>query len=153
MNAKTPRIEETREKTSRRKPWTPPSSLDSPPAPEGFIHRWIRASYAGIDDKKNMSSRIREGFELVRAEDYPDFEAPTIQDGRHAGVIGVGGLVLARFPIETREERNAYFNKRTRDQMVAVDNDVMREQHSAMPISIERKSNVTFGPRPEKSNG
>jgi hypothetical protein len=101
----------------------------------------------GFDDKKNLSARVREGFELVRADEYPDFEAPTIQDGRHAGVIGVGGLVLARFPIETRDERNAYYNKRTQDQLKAVDNDLMREQHPSMPISNERQSRVTFGGR------
>jgi hypothetical protein len=101
----------------------------------------------GFDDKKNLSARVREGFELVRADEYPDFEAPTIQDGRHAGVIGVGGLVLARFPVETRDERNAYYNKRTQDQLKAVDNDLMREQHPSMPISNERQSRVTFGGR------
>lgn len=147
MVDKTPRSTDTREKTARRRPWAPPSSLDAPPPPEGFVHRWIRASVMGYDDKKNLSSRVREGFELVRADEYPDFEAPTIQDGRHAGVIGVGGLVLARFPAETREERNAYYNKRTQDQLKAVDNDLMREQHPSMPISNERKSAVTFGGR------
>jgi len=147
MVDKTPRSNETRDKSARRRPWAPPSSLDAPPAPEGFVHRWIRASVMGFDDKKNLSARVREGFELVRADEYPDFEAPTIQDGRHAGVIGVGGLVLARFPAETRDERNAYYNKRTQDQMKAVDNDLMREQHPSMPISNERQSRVTFGGR------
>lgn len=149
MVDKTPRSMDSREKTARRRPWAPPSSLDAPPPPEGFVHRWIRASVMGFDDKKNLSARVREGFELVRADEYPDFEAPTIQDGRHAGVIGVGGLVLARFPIETREERNAYYGKRTQDQLKAVDNDLMREQHPSMPISNERQSRVTFGGRRE----
>jgi hypothetical protein len=63
---KTPRAVQTREKTTRRKPWAPPSSLDAPPAPDGFKHRWIRAEVMGIDDNKNLSSRLREGFELVR---------------------------------------------------------------------------------------
>ena len=99
MVDRTARTAQTREKTSRRKPWTPPSTLDAPPPPEGYVHRWIRDSVMGYDDKKNLSARIREGFELVRAEEYPDFEAPSIQDGKHAGVIGVGGLLLARFPI------------------------------------------------------
>lgn len=147
MVDKTPRSVDTREKAARRKPWAPPSSLDAPPPPEGYVHRWIRASVMGFDDKKNLSARVREGFELVRADEYPDFEAPTIQDGRHAGVIGVGGLVLARFPVETREERNAYYTRRTSDQLKAVDNDLMREQHPSMPISNERQSRVTFGGR------
>ena len=142
---RTPRTTTTREKDSRRKPWQPPSSLDAPPAPEGYIHRWIRTAVMGYDDNKNLSARLREGFELVRADEYPDFEAPTIQDGKHAGVIGVGGLVLARFPLESKEERDEFFQTKTADQMIAVDNDLMREQHSSMPIHNERQSRVTFG--------
>lgn len=140
-----PRASESREKASRRKPWTPPSSLDAPPAPEGFVHRWIRESVMGFDDKKNLSARLREGFELVRADEYPGYQAPTIQDGRHAGVIGVGGLLLARFPIETKQERDAYYGQRTRDQLTAVDQNLMREQHPSMPIHNDRQSRVTFG--------
>ena len=146
MAERTPRTSLTREKSSRATPWRPPSQLDAPDPPEGFVHRWIRESVMGYDDKKNLSARLREGFDLVRAEEYPDFEAPTVQDGKHAGVIGVGGLVLARFPIETREQRNSYYRNATRDQMTAVDNDLMREQHPSMPISKpERQSRVTFG--------
>ena len=146
MTERTPRTSQTREKTSRATPWRPPSQLDAPDPPEGFVHRWIRESVMGYDDKKNLSARLREGFDLVRAEEYPDFEAPTIQDGKHARVIGVGGLVLARFPVETREQRNSYYRNATRDQMTAVDNDLMREQHPSMPISKpERQSRVTFG--------
>src|SRR6056300_721536 len=126
---RTPRTAQTREKDSRRKPWQPPSTLDAPPAPEGYTHRWIRESVMGQDDKKNLSARLREGFDLVRADEFPDFESPTIQDGKHAGVIGVGGLLLARFPLESRKERQEYFQAKTSDQMDAVDNDMMREQH------------------------
>jgi hypothetical protein len=106
----------------------------------------------GFDDRKNISARMREGWDLVRAEDYPVFDAPTIEDGKHAGVIGVGGLLLARVPIDIVEERNAYFRGMTRDQMTAVDNDLAREQHPAMPISKpDRQTSVTFGgPRKEE---
>tara|TARA_R110000751_G_scaffold4750_5_gene23028 strand:+ start:1220 stop:1537 length:318 start_codon:yes stop_codon:yes gene_type:complete len=99
----------------------------------------------GYDDRKNLSARLREGFELVRADEYPEFEAPTVQDGKHAGTIGVGGLVLARFPIESRQQRNSFYSQQTTDQMTAVDNDLMREQHPSMPISNDRQSRVTFG--------
>jgi hypothetical protein len=99
----------------------------------------------GYDDSKNLSARLREGFELVRADEYPDFQAPTIQDGKHAGVIGVGGLILARFPIESKQERDDHYKQKTADQMIAVDNDLMREQHSSMPIHNDRQSRVTFG--------
>tara|TARA_R100001244_G_scaffold132376_2_gene108546 strand:- start:96 stop:554 length:459 start_codon:yes stop_codon:yes gene_type:complete len=139
------RTTQTRVKAERRRPWQPPSSLDAPPPPEGYVHRWIRESVMGFDDKKNLSARLREGFELVRADEYPDFEAPSIQDGKHAGIIGVGGLVLARFPIDSLDERNKHFQKVTSDQMEAVDNDLMREEHPSMPITQDRQSRVTFG--------
>ena len=153
MIDKSSRTSQTRENQGRRKPWKPPSTLDAPEAPEGFVHRWIRESVMGRDDKKNLSARLRDGFDLVRADQYPDFEAPTVQDGKHAGVIGVGGLLLARFPIETQKERSDYFKQRTDDQQTAVDNDMMREQHPSMPISKpERQSRVTFGGKAPTNN-
>ena len=141
------RASKTREKDARRKPWAPPSMLDAPPAPEGFKHRWIRAEVRGYDDQKNISGRLREGYELVRQDEFPDFEAPVIESGKYAGVFGVGGLILARIPLETVEERKAYFDGRTKDQMEAVDHDMMRENaHSTMTISNpDRQSRVTFG--------
>ena len=146
MTDQQPRAAQTRAKQERRKPWRPPSTLDAPPAPEGYVHRWIRESVMGFDDRKNLSARLREGFELVRADEYPDFEAPSIQDGKHAGVIGVGGLILARFPIESKLERDAHYQRMTDNQMEAVDNDLMREQHPSMPIiKPDRQSRVTFG--------
>ena len=143
---RTPRSETARDKASRVKPWKPPSSLDAPPPPEGYTHRWIRVETNGFDDRKNFSARLREGFEPVRAEEYPDFSAPTIQDGVHAGVIGVGGLILARFPLETAAQRNAYYRRQSADQLAAVDNDLLRENHPSMPIiKPERQTRVTFG--------
>ena len=145
MTDRTSRTTMTREKQTRRKPWTPPSTLDAPTAPEGYTHRWIRESIMGFDDKKNLSARLREGYELVRQDEYPDFEAPTVQDGKYAGVIGVGGLLLARIPNETRAERNDYFAQKTDDQNTAVEQKLMREQHTSMPIHQDRQSRVTFG--------
>ena len=145
-STRTPRSNSTRAKQARREPWKPPSMLDAPPAPEGYRHRWIRAEVMGFDDRKNVAARSREGWELVRGEDHPDFEIPTIEDGKHAGVIGVGGLLLAKIPVEVVEERKEYFQSMTRNQMAAVDNDLAREQHPAMPISKpDRHSRVTFG--------
>ena len=92
------RESETRAKTERRKPWTPPSQLDAPPAPKGFKHRWIRAESVGQMDQKNVSARLREGWEFVRADEYSDMEWPSIDTGRYSGVIAVGGLMLARIP-------------------------------------------------------
>ena len=142
---KTSRTDNSREKTKRNQPWRPPSSLEAPEAPPGFKHRWIRAETLGIDDRKNMAARLREGFELVRADEYPDFAAPTIESGSHAGIIGVGGLVLARIPNEIVESRAEYFAEQTKTQEEAVDNNLFKEQHRSMPISSERNSRVTFG--------
>jgi len=141
------RTTETREKTAQRRPWAPPSALDAPPAPEGYKHRWIRAEVRGFDDRKNISSRLREGYELVRKDEYPDFESPVIDSGKYEGVFGVGGLILARIPVETIAERTAYFAGKSQDQMSAVDHDMMRENsHSTMAITKpDRQSRVTFG--------
>ena len=144
---RSPRANNTREKTAQRKPWAPPSMLEAPPAPDGFKHRWIRAETRGFDDTKNVSAKMREGWELVRKDEYPDFEAPVVDTGKYEGVFGVGGLILARIPDETVKERTAYFSSRNADQMQAVDSDMMRENaHSTMTISKpDRQSRVTFG--------
>ena len=144
---RTPRASKTRAAKPRRQPWRPPSLLDAPPPPEGYVHRWIRAEVRGFDDRKNLSARVREGWDLVRKDEHPDFEAPTIDSGRYEGVFGVGGLLLARIPIEIVEERKEYFTQMNADAMQAVDNDLMKEtQHHSMAIQKpERQSRVTFG--------
>jgi|TARA_R110000803_G_scaffold25371_8_gene60676 hypothetical protein len=143
---RTPRSASTRDNKARLKPWQPPSLLDAPNPPEGYVYRWLRESMIGVDDKANMSKRIREGWEPVRAEDHPEFEAPTVDDGKFVGVIGVGGLILAKMPIETVEQRREYYRKMSADQMEAVDSNLMRESNSIMPISNpNRTSKVTFG--------
>jgi hypothetical protein len=121
--------------------------LDAPPAPEGYKHRWIRAEVRGFDDRKNISARLREGYELVRQDEYPDFESPVVDSGKYEGVFGAGGLLLARIPVETVAERSEYFRQRNSDQMAAVDHDMMRENsHSTMTITRpDRQSRVTFG--------
>ena len=144
---RSPRAKNTREKTERRKPWAPPSMLEAPPAPEGYKHRWIRAEVRGFEHRQNISARLREGYELVRKDEYPDFESPVIDTGRYEGVFGVGGLVLARIPLETVQERTDYFDRKSKDLMEAVDHDMMRENaHSTMKIdNPDRQSRVTLG--------
>ena len=142
----------SREKESRRKPWAPPSRLDAPPAPAGFQHRWIRAEINGFEDKQHIYGRMREGYELVRNEELPEEyrnSMPSIEDGKHAGVISVGGLLLARIPNETLAERDAHYRRKAQDQIQAVDNEMMRENaHSTMRIeSPQRSSRTTFGNR------
>ena len=120
---KSSRAGQTREKTKRKVVWTPPSYLDTPNAPSGFRHRWVRAEILGYVDTKN----------------------PAIPDGKYAGVIGHGGLVLTRVPEEIAQARADYFSKLGRDQIEAVDNDLLKEQHKSMPINIDRQSRTTFG--------
>ena len=142
---KTSRASQTRAKTEKPKGWTPPSSLDAPPAPDGYRHRWIRAESMGFDDTKNMSGKIRSGWDLVRADEYPDTDYPSVTEGRYAGVIGVGGLVLARIPEELAKQREAYFDQKTADRNEALEHDVLKEQHPSMPINQDRQTRVTFG--------
>jgi hypothetical protein len=145
MTDRKPRESATRATETRRKPWAPPSRLAAPEAPAGYVHRWIRTAMRGEDDKMNVNTKLREGWEPVRKDEYPDYEAPTIDEGRFEGVIGQGGLMLCRIPVETAQERSAYYGTRTREQMVAVDQDLMKDQHPSMPITNSRQSRVSFG--------
>ena len=134
---------------TRNKPWTPPSSLDAPPAPKGFKHRWIRTESVGFMDTGNVSKKLREGWEFVRAEEIKnqlgDHDYPVVREGQYQGLIGVGGLVLARIPEEVVEQRKKYFENITADQVKSVDNDILREQRPEMPVNIDRQSRVSFG--------
>ena len=89
--------------------------------------------------------RLREGWEPVKPEEIPEFDVPTIDHGKHAGVVGIGGLMLCKIDESIAEERNRYFEEKTTHQMNAVDNDLMREEHPAMPITRNRQSRVSFG--------
>ena len=142
---KTSRASQTRDKESRKKVWTPPSSLDAPPAPTGFRHRWLRAESLGFNDSKNIQGRLRSGYELVRADEYPDSDFPTVDDGKYKGVIGVGGLVLARVPDEIAQQRQEYYANQHQEKVKASDNDLMKEEHPSMTINVDRQTRVTFG--------
>ena len=142
---KTSRASSTREKEKKKTTWTPPNSLDAPPAPHGFRHRWIRTEVLGFDDTKNVAGKLREGWELVRADQYPETEYPVMTEGKYAGVIGVGGLVLARISEEIAQSREAYFKRQNMDRDEAIRNDLLKEQHPSMPINQERQTRVTFG--------
>jgi len=144
-NKVTSRAAETRTKTERPKEYKPPSSLDAPPAPDGFRHRWIRAESMGFNDTKNIHGRLRSGYELVRADEYDSDTYPTVLDGKYAGVIGVGGLLLARIPEELAEARMDYQRRQTEGQDESVETDLLRDQDKRMPIKIDRNSKHTFG--------
>ena len=136
----TSRAAETRTKTERPKEYKPPSSLDAPPAPDGFRHRWIGVESQGFIDSKNIYGRLRSGYELVRADEYDSEEYPVVVDGKHAGVIGVGGLLLARIPEELAQQRMDYQRKQTDGQDEAVESDLLRDQDNRMPMKFERSS-------------
>ena len=141
----TSRAAGTRSKTERPKEYKPPSSLDAPTAPDGFRHRWIRAESMGFNDTKNIHGRLRSGYELVRADEYDTEEYPVVMDGKYAGVIGVGGLLLARIPEELAQSRIDYQKRQTEGQDEAVETDLLRDQDKRMPIKIDRNSKQTFG--------
>jgi len=137
---KTSRAAVTRTKTERPKEYKPPSSLDAPPAPDGFRHRWIRAESMGFNDTKNIHGRMRSGYELVRADEYDDKSYPTVLDGKYAGVIGVGGLLLARIPEELAQSRMDYQRKQTEGQDESIENDLLRDQDKRMPMKVDMHS-------------
>ena len=142
---KTSRASQTRDKIEVKKVWTPPNSLDAPPAPTGFRHQWIRAEILGQQDTKNVASSLREGYELVRAEEYPESNYPEMTEGRYAGVIGVGGLLLARIPEEIALQIDKYYESQNKSKEEAVDTNLMKEQHPSMRFSKENDTRVTFG--------
>ena len=138
-----PRESQTRKKEARRTPWKPPSMLEAsnPRRDLSIVGFELGLSE---DDKTNVHAKLREGWEPVRADEYPDFESPTIEEGKFQGVIGNGAYALS-YSEETVSERTAYFRDQTRNQMKAVDENLMREQHPSMPIQSDRQSRVTFG--------
>ena len=144
-NIKTPRASQTRTAEKRPTTWTPPSSLDAPRPKDGYRHRWIRLEIMGQDDTKNVSSKLRSGWELVRADEYPGENYSTITEGKYTGVIGHGGLALARIPEEVAKARNEYFARKTQESEQAIKNDLLKDQHPSMPINSERQTRVTFG--------
>ena len=146
------RSSDTRVKEDRPKVWKMPSALELPDEAievaesQGITYRWIRESVLGQDDKTNVSKRFREGFVPVRPEELPGFhDLPTVDDGRHAGIIGVGGLILCKIDQDIADQRNEFFEQQTQNQMTAVENDLMREENPLMPISSKMSSKVTFG--------
>lgn len=134
---------------TRKKVWQPPSMLETPTPPPGYKYRWLRTEMMGNEDRTNMTKKLREGYELVKPDELDGYlQLPSITEGIHKGFIGVGGLVLAKIPEELVEQRNAYYAQRTVDQQQAIDNDLMKESHSAMPLSkgdINHSSRTSFG--------
>jgi hypothetical protein len=139
------REQETREKKTRKRAWTKPEVLPTPTPQEGFAFHWVRVSTRGQADPTNVSSKLREGWEPVKAVDHPEIELVSIENERFKDNVIMGGLMLCRAPVELVQERTEYYQKVTDSQMQSVDNNLMRESDPRMPLFNNRKSEVTFG--------
>jgi|TARA_R110001592_G_scaffold309824_1_gene584334 hypothetical protein len=139
------RASDNREAVKRPVVWKEPNALDAPPAPDGFRHRWIRAESLGFDDTKNIAGKLRSGYELVRADELEAIGYPVVGDGKYKGVIGVGGLLLARIPEEIAQARSTFYSDKAKQRDEAVKNDLMKDQHPSMPLSYEARSSKSFG--------
>ena len=136
---------ETREKTVRKRSCEPPEVLGSPTPEEGYDFHWVRISTQGQVDATNVSSKLREGWEPVKAVDHPEITMVTVENERFADNVVIGGLMLCKAPKELVEERNDYYTSQTKSQMHSVDNNFIRENDPRMPLFNERKTKVTFG--------
>lgn len=140
-----PRALKTREANERPKAWMPPQLLPDPNPEEGYAFRWIRISTNNQADPRNISGKLREGWEPVKASAHPEIRLFGETDARFPDAVIVGGLMLCKTPAEFVEQRNAYYGNQTESQMQSVDNSFMREGDARMPLFKERKSTVTFG--------
>jgi hypothetical protein len=146
MAERTPRELESRDKTERPKQWMPPTLLPDPNPEPGFVFRWIRVATQGQDDPMNVSTKLREGWEPVKASEHPEIQLmSTGTKSRYPDSIEIGGLLLCKTPAEFASQRDAYYQKQADQQMQSVDNNFMRENDPRMPLFRERRSEVTFG--------
>lgn len=141
-----PRESATREATSRKKTWTPPSVLPEPIRHDGYAYRWVRTASRGNLDNTNVSSKFRQGWEPVRSEEHPEITALRDRNSQFQDNIEVGGLLLCKAPQELVDERNAYYQDVAEKQSESVDYNFMRENDPRMPLmKPEKSTRVTFG--------
>ena len=140
-----PREASSRAAAERPMAWRPPETLPSPNPRDGWTHRWIRISTIGTADPGNISSKLREGYEPCKAEDYPEMMLHETTEGRFKGNIEVGGLLLCRIPSEFLQQRSAYYANQNKAQMESVDNNFLRESDPRMPLFSDKKTKVSFG--------
>ena len=136
---------DTRAVTQRPEAWRPPETLPMPEDRPGWKHRYVRISTMGQADPSNISSKLREGYEPCKAEDYPELMMHATVEGRFKGGIEIGGLLLCRIPEEFLKQRADYYDKQNKSQIDSVDNNFLRENDPRMPLFSERKTKVTFG--------
>ena len=136
---------ETRETAQRVQRWTQPQGLPTPQPEEGYSFRWVRTALLGQADPTNVSAKLREGWEPVKAESQPQMYAFSDQNSRFKGNIEIGGLLLCKIPKEFMEQRAAFYRKASADQVQAVDNSFMQQNDARMPLFKDNRSSVTFG--------
>jgi len=144
MAERIPREFDSRAKAERPKQWMPPTALPDPSPEEGYVFRWIRLSTLGTNDPGNISSKLREGWEPVKASDHPEIQLMG-RGGTFPDSIEIGGLLLCKTPVELVGQRNSYYQRQAEGQIQSVDNHFMRENDARMPLFRERKSEVSFG--------
>lgn len=142
---KTPREMQTRELTERPKQWAPPELLPEPDKQPGYAYRWIRTSMLNQADPRNLSAKLREGWEPVGIDEQPKFQLLVDPNSRFKDNIEIGGLLLCKTPVEFVQQRNEYYAKQTQAQTEAVDNNLMRQSDARMPLFKESKSQTSFG--------
>jgi hypothetical protein len=139
-------LEDRKSTQMRQEAWRPPETLPMPDERPGWKHRYIRISMMGQDDPRNISSKLREGYEPCKAEDYPELMMHATTEGRFKGGVEVGGLLLCRIPEEFLKQRELYYANQNKAQMDSVDNSFLRENDPRMQKFAERSTKVTFGP-------
>lgn len=142
---RTPRNIETRDNSERPKQWAPPELLPEPDKQPGFAYRWIRVSTLNNADPRNLSAKLREGWEPVKIEEQPKFQLLIDPNSRFKDSIEVGGLLLCKTPAELVDQRNSYYQQQSEGQIESVDNNLMRQNDPRMPLFNERKSSTSFG--------
>jgi hypothetical protein len=139
------RSHENRNSQERPKSWTPPSTLPEPEKDAGYEYRWVRTSTLNDPDPRNVSMKLREGWEPVKAEEQPHMKLMADVNSRHPGCIEIGGLLLCKTPSEFVQQRNEHYLTQAKQQMESVDNNLMRESDPRAPIFKEHKTSVSFG--------
>jgi hypothetical protein len=138
-------IETSEHVMKRPEAWTPPELLPKFEQQPGWAYRWIRTSMVGQSDARNVSSKMREGWEPVKLADHPEMQYYVDPNSRFKDSVEIGGLLLCKTPQEFVIQRNAYYAAQAQSQTDAVDNNLMKESDARMPLFKERKSTTTFG--------
>jgi hypothetical protein len=147
-DTRTPRDKTNRESTARKRSWSPPSLLPDPDPDENWVYRYVRASTLGVADLKNLSSKLREGWEICPAAEAPGISGviPDVDSRFGKDNVEIGGLILCRAPKELKQAKRAYLDEKNRQQLASVDSNLMRESDSRMPIFKEKRTRISTDP-------